>query len=719
MTLPSEALIQAVEEIETELDSVDTEMESNEDDVLFVPPSDQREEAAIEGLYGDKFPLLVTDPSQEDWVTWVDGLWDQHGAGQELRLRLVERNRLMRRGTQWLSSIGGGPWREPPKPRDVARVVFNMIGPALDQRVQLVMENRPGFRATPASRDVEDVKRAEAAQAALEYQFDQQNMRHVMREATYWAGTDGVSFIHLYWDPDRGPWHEYYDGTNAPLGDIAPQVLRIEQVRVSAEASATQKPWYVIVRDLIPYAKAVKEYGAGITEEVSFESEGDTRYDNYGFTRLGQLYPDIEELHREQKMVRRSVVYCEPSEWLPQGLMVTVVGGNLVHAGPLPTGCVPIIRWTDGSADPSYFPTPIMDMWIDTQMRVNAILSRWVENIRINAGPRLIAKQHGIVGETLLGGVMSVIEVKGLGEINQIVRPVEGFSLAADAKELLDREIKNFENLSGWNEVSRGQFSSEQSGRAILAIREQLERIFAPTVNAASDAMSDWGEITLKWMKWGYDIPRSVSVMGRGRPDLAREFSSEDFDGVADIFVDPETMMPMPRSLRLFLLDDLYQKGLMPPHEYRRRLPFALTQNLGTPDEDQESRARRVCEMLRNGQNPPILWVDDEAIHQDVLQRELILPDDTDPMLRQMAMQRWAMLAQQASMKAGLMMGPMGAVPQGGASAPPQGGGQPSGTNPQTQPLQGTNPSVATPAQAGGLTDEERDVRLFENTQTQ
>jgi DNA-binding NarL/FixJ family response regulator len=67
---------------------------------------------------------------------------------------------MMRAGIHWISSKNNGPWREPPKPKDTLRLVLNMIGPALDWRLQVLAEQRPGVRARPTTMDPEDVRRA-------------------------------------------------------------------------------------------------------------------------------------------------------------------------------------------------------------------------------------------------------------------------------------------------------------------------------------------------------------------------------------------------------------------------------------------------------------------------------------------------------------------------------------------------------------------------------
>ena len=737
--MPPDSIEQILATAGQPLSSEDEVRPSLEEQVLLqeedlgVGMMDENIEKALSSLYGSDFPLLEVEPEEEDWVDWGKHLWGRHETNTTKRLHLVHRNRLFRDGIQWISSAGGGQWREPPKPRDAARVVNNMIAPALNQRAQITSEQRPGFKTRPVSEDNDDKKKAEAQQVALEYQWDQQEMEEITREAMYRNGTDGVTFLEIYWDADAGPWHEAFDvneqGQEQPmgpdgqpaqqgpqgqppaphkfqLGDIKTRVRKIEQIRVSADATGTQAPWYVIIRDILSRAEAIREYGLSVVDEPDdVTANSDTFIPSQPRSKLGYLLPEEDELLHEHETVERFTIYCEKSEFLPKGLTLIIVGDSIVFQGPLLIGRIPLVRWTDGSTDPAYFNSAQMELWIDSQMRVNAILSKWVENIRLNAGPRLIAKTNALSGETLVGGTTSVIEARGLGPLNDLVRPMQGFSLAPDAKELYDIEVRNFENLSGWNDTSRGSFSAQQSGRAILAIREQLERIFAPGVMAAARAMTDWAEISLLFMKWGYDIPRVVGVEGKGRPDLVRELISDDFDKVADVFIDPETLMPMPRALRLNLLNDWFAKGLISGAELRRRSPFASLRNISSPDQVHEVRALRSVEMMKQGQWLPIVFMDNEAIHMEVIEREVLLTDDQPKEVQAMAFERWMQLFQQQMVKL-----QTGGVPPGLAppAAPKGGSSQGAPANPATQPLAGTNPSVATGtfSSLGGETDE-------------
>lgn len=667
-------------------------LEPNPPEFLSTISGDEQGKLLATALYGSDFPAIHESSTDTDWAAWARSRWDAHRGAVEKHLHLIERNRLFRAGQQWVSSQKGkGPWREPPKPVDSARLVYNLIDKALDQRLQVITDQRPGFRVAPMTSDPDDKRKAEARQMALEYQYDQQRMEEVAKESEYWAQTDGVAFEHTYWDSDAGAWDEAMDGK--PLGDLRTQVLRCEQVRVSANATRTVKPYYVILREVIPASEAAYRYGvAGVQEQATTEprSENGTNRWSLDQTTVGE-----GDRLKNQDTVERFTIYIDKQpDILPDGLQVVVVGDAVIWGpGPLLFKTIPVVAVRDGSSDPSYYPRPIMEQWLDHQVRINALISGAFDNYRVNKGGRFITRAGAFKQETMVGGGTSMLEVNGtIGSLDDVIKPMPGFSIGSDFEALFQIEIKAFEDASGYNDVSRGQIAGDASGRAILAAREQLERIFAPPVQARAAAYTEWAKVQISGMAFGYDVPRNLGTVGKGRPDLARALSAQDFDGVADVKVEAETLMPMPRTYRKFLLDELFDKGLITPQQYMRRQEWAITNDLDTPDEDQEARAQRICEAIRMREPvPEMRWQDNEAIHQDVLERQIILHDDLEQDIIAAAQQRWADLANQATQKQqGL---PMGGPSPLGASAPAPGGAPPQ-LPPGTQPLPAMNPSV-------------------------
>lgn len=673
-------------------------------------PDDEQSRALACALYGDDFPLAYAenDESASAWVSWVRGRWSERRQSVDFHLHQVERNRLFRAGQQWVSATGLGPWREPVRPSESSRIVSNYIAPALDTRLQVITEQRPGFSVSPMTLDPDDARKAEARQAALDFQYEQQQMARILKEGGYWAQTDGFAGLHTYWDDQAGPWDERMgeNGERKPLGDLRTDVVRVEQVRVSANASATRDPYYVIIREVIPAVEAAQRYGptgavaAGQGLGAAIATGSDDLGDNSAMQQwvLQQSNPGEADRLRNTDVVERFTMYVDRHpDLLPNGLQIVVVGEAVV-VGPMPLlfGVIPFVRLPDGASDPSYFNRPIMEQWIPHQQRINALVSAWVDSVRVNKGGRLLAKPGVLTKETFLGGLTSILEVTGAGNINDAVQVFPNFSVGGDLKELLALEIKALEDKSGYNDTSRGQFSSGESGRAIIAMREQLERVYAPSVMAMAHAMTQWGKVQLAGMAWGYDVPRDLGAVGKARPDLARALKSDDFDGSADVKVEPETLMPMPKAMRLFMLDELFAKrdqqgnALISAQDYRRLMPFAMLKAIQSPDADQEARANRIADaILTRGNVPPMRWQDNESIHQDILERKILLQDDVEQDVIDAANARWMELAQQAAMKQGAAPPP---APNGASGAS---GGSPFAPSPSVAPTASSLPGIA------------------------
>ena len=648
--------------------------------------------AGIGAVYGPDCPLVGivdgSNPTPDEWADWARAVWRRHEDALAEHMHLVDKCRRYRRGEQWLSRLGArGAWKEPARSPNTVRYVHNVIGPALDWRLQILTEQRPGFRCVPASRqqDPDTTTSAQARQRMCERLYDAQKMPAVRSSAEHAAQTDGVAFLHSYWDSDRA----------SRKGDIATCVHTIDQVRVAANATASTPPSYWVVRETIPLAQAVLQHGSGVVD--ADVTSGAPVVGTWRESRDRTT----ADLLRRQETVERLTVYLEPSRFVPNGLTLVVVGRQVTFLGPLVFGVVPIVRVSDGSKSPEFYPEPQMAQWMELQTALNAALSKWLENIRKNAGGRFIARANAIVQETLTAAMDSVIEVRAPGSIGDVVLPLSGFSVGKDTMDLISWALGRLEDLSGFTPAARGQVSGDSSGRAILAAKESLERHFAGAVMASATAMSQWATIQLQIVRALYDEERLSAVFGQARPDLVRAFVAVDGDGVDDVTVDPETMMPEPRSLKLFRLDDLYAKQIIDGDEYRRRYPGAQMDDIDTPNAMQEAYALRVVEMMRNGQPvPDVLWVEDESIGQTVLERELILAPDVPPDVQQAALQRWMALAQQAASK----MAPPPQAPTTNTEPPDLGAQTPTGLLPgpiAAMPISQQPQTIADQAAAG------------------
>lgn len=690
----------------------------------------------LQRKFGENFPEL-NSKSGADWRRWIEGQRKrQEPIMRDKRLHW-SRHRHFRNGHQWISTRDGRLWREPQADVNDVRAVLNIIGPALDFRLGILSEQRPGFRHEPIGGGVSARESAEAQQAVAEYYFAILRAWNIFLDAWFHAQTDGVAFVHVFIDTTKGPTREDVDlipptderyaglvaqGYNVredqllelpyadegmPAdpnaeprllfeGDITCRILLAHEVLFDPEARSVNGPVdrarWALVRRMRDVAQARLETGnPKIESEMVITSQSDVLDmpidRSMGWQRGLPPFPTRRQ--RIQDGVPEYLLWLAPDEnepGLESGKWLRIIGNEIVDSGDeLPGGLIPLARFTDGSADSDIFPRPVMSDWIGDQIIVNALMSTLLKHARWFAGGRLLAIKGTVLEETYSNIVGSLMEYTG--QKPEVFPPVPA---GPDAWKLLDWVIKKLEDKTGWNDIARGQLSGTSgggqqdiSGRAVLATRELFERTFGPAVRAAAEGATEWAHLIVAYAKWLFTEPRLIPAVG-GRGDLAKRISSEDLGDRPTVYVDPETLMPLPRALRQQLLEDQLDKGRISLPEYKKRSIFADIRNVHMGDIDQWERAQYINTQIEEqweqiaalplevryaagGNGIPILWQDVQSVtpqpqqgaagpavtlpasfrtvHKTAL-LEIILDERKPWGMRQVALERWGIYDQ-------------------------------------------------------------------------
>jgi hypothetical protein len=164
----------------------------------------------LQRKFGVDFPDL-TSTNGPDWRRWIEGQRrKQEPIMRDKRLHWA-RHRHFRAGQQWISTRDGRLWREPQSDVNDLRPVLNVVGPALDFRLGILSEQRPGFRHEPIGGGVSGRETADAQQAVAEYYFFVLKAWQTFLDAWFHSQTDGVAFVHIYVDTSKGPSKEDLD----------------------------------------------------------------------------------------------------------------------------------------------------------------------------------------------------------------------------------------------------------------------------------------------------------------------------------------------------------------------------------------------------------------------------------------------------------------------------------------------------------------------------
>ena len=187
---------------------VDKNQDSRQGAEVLDPQKDQRER--LQRKFGGNFPALNSKEGAS-WRKWIDSeRKKQEPVMRDKRLHWA-RHRHFRAGQQWISTRDGRLWREPQSDVNDLRPVLNVVGPALDFRLGILSEQRPGFRHESVGGGVAARESAEAQQAVAEYYFHILRTWNTFLDAWFHGQTDGAAFVHIYVDKSKGPQKQDID----------------------------------------------------------------------------------------------------------------------------------------------------------------------------------------------------------------------------------------------------------------------------------------------------------------------------------------------------------------------------------------------------------------------------------------------------------------------------------------------------------------------------
>lgn len=647
------------------------------------------------------------------WRDWLDEQVEAQKAVMEVKRLHWIRHRLFRSGIQWISSRDNRSWREMEARNNRIRRSFNVIGPGLDFRLSLLEEQRPGWRHEPIpGMGVDGRETAEAQQSLVEHLFKTQKIWRLMRLAHAQAQTDGVAFLQGYVNKSKGPtvdrvktvaddderfqalkaagYQEEEGVISIPLGptseelspddkpssfnagELATRLVLAGETVCDPEAETINGPnnparWFVVrrPRDILGARRETNRPKLQADPDATYSHlYGDGLDQRYTFSMGLPPFPKKRMVDGDANVWDITMYFAPDDDISPDGLIIHLVGDHLMSEKKLPKRIIPIVRITDGSSDPEMYPRPVMSDWINDQVTVNATGSKILEYVRMHSGSRILALKDTIIEETWNNISGSIVNYQG-AKPDMLPPP----RVSPDMWSMFTHMVQTLKDQMGYNDLNMGKVSNvdsgfqDVSGRAVLGAREMSERQFGPMIRAAADGATDWAEVMVLMAQELYQVPRLIPMTGR--PDLAKRIDGDTLQGIPTVYIDPETLMPMPRALRNQMLIDHLDRGLITQAEYSKRAPYAEVRDLTLGDTDQWNRAQWINTVMEErheelyDEDPiliyspsglPVFWQDTPEVHMRALE-EIILDERKPWTLRKIAADRWGIYAELARSK--------------------------------------------------------------------
>ena len=438
------------------------------------------------------------------------------------------------------------------------RNCYNHIAPIIDSRIVRLTRVRPVMSVRASSGDDADLKTAKLTTSVLNATYHRLSLDEQLYKATVWSETCGTAFYKVIWANDGGRvTGKTKDGKPVYEGDVCVEVISPFEIFPDSLCAEDMSG----VESLI-HAKAVRT--ADIYRAYGVKVAGE----DVDVFALGSTAGEKTVLHDAALLIEK---YERPTEEFPEGRLIVVAGGKILHMGELPfvngnegRRDFPFIRQVSINGAGAFFGTSMIERIIPVQRAYNAIKNRKQEFLnRLSMG--VITVEDGSVDtddlaeEGLSPGKIIVYRqgtnppsVMGTG------------SVPSDLTYEEDRLLNEFILISGVSEFTRSTNvdGNVMSGVALqLLIEQEDARLTAAGENIRAAVKLMAKQIIRLFKQFAGDERLMKSAGDTGKVELfyfrASDLSSDD------VVFDTENELSYTPAQKKSAVYDLLKTGIL------------------------------------------------------------------------------------------------------------------------------------------------------------
>lgn len=599
----------------------------------------------------------------------------------------------------------------------------------------------------PFTNDRKSKLNAQATERALDYWAAKSAMERKYRIVLNNSQTQGKGFMWLYWDPSKITQIQTTDLFGNKVNDVAAGDVVAEpgssfEVLVPDPGRSTLMEQDRVMRVKVRLTSVVRQlYGQkanGISGDFTNQEIFQYQRQIAGLSSKGTMgvmtTPDDSD-GRSPSYVIVKELFERPSGDFPRGRHVVVAGGKvLLNENELPYGLwdqenpYPVVEFPDLDMPGQFWPPTLVEQLIDVQKAHNLAWAKVLDHLRHAIHPKVFMPVqarmpknawHGGAGE-----VINILQFPGL-KGPEVVNPP---SLGADIWRIMELLDQEFDKVTSLFPASMGAAGNETSGFQVNLLQEAADAVHGSGIRLHQMAFEEFYFKVRRLMKWGYTVPRLVSITGRNYAAQVFEFGRANIDEHAQIKIYTGSALSKSPAIRNKQVQEMWGSGLLgapnDPANQRRALRLIDSNGIGELQEEEAvdvELARRRLDLLQQGVPfgargmVPFPW-EDHDIHWEVMTEVFKSPEfeDWSPQASMEAFKvlvwhaRWANPAQAYTLaqELGLMdlipllepfvMAQQGA-PAAGTPAP-----QPGAPPPQGQPGPQGHPTPGAPAPGQG-----------------
>lgn len=462
----------------------------------------------------------------------------------------------------------------PPAPYYRSRPVINRIRPIIRTELSRLTSQRPSATIVPSTGEDKDLAAAQAGEQVWDSVYRQKKIGSVFRQTMFWSLNTGTGFMKTYWDPKAKSksWKPFSQQEMAvyqmmggpkeppPDGDfcyenVTPFHLFVPDMM---QEDIEDQPYVIQVQTRTP-TWVKMNYGIEVAPNIMEAS--DILNDSFlNLVGAGDFKQDSVLIYE---------VWVKPGnvEFMPNGGMFTIVGDKVVQfveSNPYIHSQYPFVKFPHIPTG-RFYGASVIDDLISIQREFNRTRGQIIEAKNKMAHPQLMAPKGAINAAKITTEPGQVIEYN-LGYNPPEPLPLQG--IPNYVLQELDRQLSDFEDISGQHQVSKGQApAGVTAATAINFLQEQDESMLSTTFAAIEEGFEKIGFQTLCYVKQYWDTPRMVKVVGKDGYFNVIAFQGADLRDNTDIRVESGSALPTSKSAKQAFLMDMMSQGFIPPEK--------------------------------------------------------------------------------------------------------------------------------------------------------
>ena len=527
------------------------------------------------------------------------------------------------------------------------REAFNQIAPIVESRLARLSRMRPILRARPGTNEQKDLFAAKVGTGLAQHTYRERRIQRAQARGNAWMESTGTVFDKNIWNPQSGPIIGAVEhGDDVDLGlPVMPDEVRAGDLDVAVASSFELYPDSSYRDDLddchsIIHAKAyhvdeVLEYWnvvvtpeslSAIQLEPAEAGSGGLGYGGSGGFRYKTSEMDDHVLVKEY--------WEKPSRVHPDGQLILVAGGKLLHAGPMPFRVgeegkldFPFVRRVCVERPGCFWGRSIVERLIPVQRRYNALRNRKAEYLNRTALGQWTAEDGAVDLEDFekRAGEPGAVLVYQRGYARP--EPVEMKPLPVAFQTEEQALLQEFSMLSGVSEMSRHSEAPAgvKSGVALAIALEQDDTRLTLTANNIEKALVESGKQWLRLYKQFVQDERVLKLVGENNVVEVLAWTGADIRS-DDLIVEPVSAALESPAQRRQMVFELLTTGLLNDPETgvidretrAKVLEMIELGNWETADhfdQLQIARAERENLVIEEGQMAQAASYDDHVIH--------------------------------------------------------------------------------------------------------